>query len=596
MSIETTQEVKPLDSGTTNGDSDAVAPITGAVTKIEGVDEEDRLGAISQVEFYLSDANLPFDKFMFFQTSPHLDPIKGPTLSPEARAKAEAYGPGCSPVLLQTIASFKRMRPYSSKFPTSKLAQIMESDTTVPKLFEVITEDHNGKPTPFIRRIQKLEEKTRAGASDRCVYVKGFLKDEDLAKEEPSDIQMKLEKWASQWGKVAVLRMRREDPKKKGGAKSDKDVEKEDKPEKKRWKNSVFIEYRDAANAEKLVAASKQESDKPTFEGRALTPIMFKIDYVTMKAKEMGLPAPKLSGMRQAFAGIQGGAVGGNGTSFNAFREMAAIAAGEKEYVCGPFLKSSGKATSQPVTMVHEFEYEGNQIQVDKEGVMKDPSQLKTFRENLVLGFELKGEIPADFKQARVNFKEVKTSLTEGDVVCQFLQMTEGSKSSGALGFLNPITDEILEKIKGKGLQAGGREMEFRRLSLDEQREYHLQSAAHIAKSMFGSQDRNGRNGKQGGGDDRNGRRDGGRGGRGGGRGGRGGRGGGRDKPRDRNAERKDAAEAESGAAKGNGTEAAPAKKRDVEGNVIGAPTTGSAERVSVPEIGRAEKKSKVAE
>ncbi|KAH9811875.1 La ribonucleoprotein [Melampsora americana] len=586
MSIETTHEA--LESGTTNGGSESVAPTTGSVPKIEGVDEEDRLGAISQVEFYLSDANLPFDKFMFYQTSPHLDPIKGPTLSPEARAKAEAYGPGCSPVLLQTIASFKRMRPYSSKFPTTKLAQIIESDTTLPKLFEVITEDHNGKPTPFIRRVQKLEEKTRAGASDRCVYVKGFLNDEDLAKEEPSDIQMKLEKWASQWGKVAVLRMRREDPsRKKGAAKADKDAEKEDKPEKKRWKNSVFIEYKDAANAEKLVAASKQETDKPTFEGRILTPIMFKIDYVTMKAKEMGLPAPKLSGVRKAFAGTQGGAVGGNSTSFNAFREMAAVAAGEKEYVCGPFLKSSGKESSKAAAIVHEFEYEGNQIQVDKEGVMKDPSQLKTFRENLVLGFELKGEAPADFSQARVNFKEVKTSLTEGDVVCQFLQMTEGSKTSGALGFSVPITDEILENIRGKGLQAGGRDMEFRRLSLDQQREYHLQSAAHKAKSLFGPQDRNGRNGKQGGGGDRNG-------GRGGGRGGRGGRGGGRDRPRDRNAERKEAVDTESGATKGNGAEAASAKKRDVEGNVIGAPTTGSAEPASVPEIGRAEKKAKV--
>lgn len=211
------------------------------------------------------------------QTSPHLDPIKGPTLSPEARAKAEAYGPGCSPLLLQTVASFKRMRPYSSKFPTAKLAQIIETSNTVPKLFEVFVEDTNGKPAHYIRRIQQLEETKRAGASDRCVYAKGFISEEDLARGEPEGIQVKLEKWAIQWGKVAVLRMRREDPfKKKGGAAVEKSTDKDPKSEPKKWKNSVFIEYHNAADAEKLVQASKEETDKPTFEGRVVAPIMFK--------------------------------------------------------------------------------------------------------------------------------------------------------------------------------------------------------------------------------------------------------------------------------------------------------------------------------
>lgn len=213
---------------------------------------------------------------MFLQTTPHLDPIKGPTLSPEAKAKAEAYGPGCSPILLQTVASFKRMRPFSSKYPTSKLAQILQTNTTKPKLFEVFSEDTNGKPTFFIRRIQKLEEQKRQGASDRCVYVKGFLSEEELAQDEPADIQVRLEKWAKNWGQVAVLRMRREDPKKDRTAAAVDSAEKENKPEKKKWKNSVFIEFKDAAEAEKLVLAATQETDKPAFEGRTLEMIMFK--------------------------------------------------------------------------------------------------------------------------------------------------------------------------------------------------------------------------------------------------------------------------------------------------------------------------------
>lgn len=139
-----------------------------------------------------------------------------------------------------------------------------------------------------------------------------------------------------------------------------------------------------------------------------------RIDYVTMKAKEMGLPAPKLNGQRQAFAPTKsatGGAAGGNSTSFNAFKELKAIAAGQKQYVCGPATKSNGKAAAPAVEETREFDYEGNQLQVDKSGALKDPSQLKTFPENLVLGFELKGDAPANHSEARLNYKEVKVSI-----------------------------------------------------------------------------------------------------------------------------------------------------------------------------------------
>lgn len=126
-------------------------------------------------------------------------------------------------------------------------------------------------------------------------------------------------------------------------------------------------------------------------------------------------------------------------------------------------------------------------------------------------------------------------------------------------------------------------------VTVDEQKAYHLQSAAHKAQTLFCPKDDNQRNNRNGGGGDRGGKRGGGR-----GRGGRGGGRGGRDhRPRDRNAER-------NGAHEGNGTgnvdatDAPAVKKRDVEGNVIGAPTTGGAELVSVPEIGRADKKIKV--
>jgi lupus La protein len=223
---------------------------------------------LSTVEFYFSDANLPFDKFMFLQTSPHLDSVKAPNLSAEAKQKAEEYGPGCSPVLLQTVASFKRMRAYSSKFPTSKLARIIQTSTTTPKLVDVETQELDGKPTYYIRRILKLEETNRAGVSDRSVYVKGFLSDEDLAKGEPADIQVQLEQWARKWGPIDALRMRRDD-KAKG-------AHQENVKARKPWKNSVFVEFSQPNSAEQLVHDFKKEGEKIQFNGRELSSVMFK--------------------------------------------------------------------------------------------------------------------------------------------------------------------------------------------------------------------------------------------------------------------------------------------------------------------------------
>ncbi|KAI7962635.1 hypothetical protein MJO28_000729 [Puccinia striiformis f. sp. tritici] len=203
----------------------------------------------TSVEFYFSNADLPFDKFMFLQTSTHLDSVIAPNLSAEAKKKAEGYGPGC------------------------------------------------------------------------------FMSDEDLAKAgEPSYMQIELEQWAS----VAVLRMRCENDKPNGNS-----DENSKGPEK--WENLVFIEYLEADSAKQLVHQFKQETRKPQFEGRELSSIMFKIDYVTMKANKKGLPAPKVPGKRQAGQPSQPttnapGSAGQNSSSFNAFRELKLISGGFKEY------------------------------------------------------------------------------------------------------------------------------------------------------------------------------------------------------------------------------------------------------------------------
>ncbi|KAH9470338.1 hypothetical protein Pst134EA_007604 [Puccinia striiformis f. sp. tritici] len=547
---------------------------------IEGVTEEERLDIIRQIEFYFSDANLPFDKFMFLQTSPHLDSVKAPNLSAEAKKKAEGYGPGCSPVLLQTVASFKRMRPYSTKFPTSKLAKIIETSPTTPRLVDVITEELDGKPTIYVRRVLKLEEGSRAGASDRSVYVKGFMSDEDLAQAgEPSNMQIKLEHWARKWGAVAVLRMRRENDKPKGNSN-------ENSKGPKKWKNSVFIEYFEADSAEQLVHQFKQETGKPQFEGRELSSIMFKIDYVTMKANEKGLPAPKIPGKRQAGQPSQPttnapGSAGRNSSSFNAFRELKSIANGFKEYAGVPAKDGGNKATKvQTVDEPKVIEYEGNKLEVNGDGSLKNPEELKTFRVNMAVAFELEGEAPADFKEARVNFRSLKESLTEGDVVCNVVHISHTDKAKGTVGFEQPITDDQLSHIQAKGVKAGGRSVKFIHLNDEENRKFHLDCAVLRAKNAFAPRDDNQNGHRKGHGGDR------------------GGRGGGRGGGRDRNAEKEKNGHAETNGEGDNKNNNVAGSKRDAEGNMVsssGAPATAPA-ATSVPEIGRAEKKPKISD
>ncbi|MBW0479754.1 hypothetical protein O181_019469 [Austropuccinia psidii MF-1] len=542
--------------------------------QIDGISEDDRIGVIEQIEFYFSDANLPFDKFMFYQTSPHLDPLKQSSLSPEARQKAENYGPGCSPILLQTVASFKRMRPFSSKFPTSKLAQVLKTSKTKPQLVEVFTDELNGKPAYYIRRLLKLEENDRIGASDRCVYAKGFLTDEDLEKGEPNDMQKKLEDWARQWGRVAVLRMRRDNVKKNG-------FQSNAKQPPPKWKNSVFVEYRHADAAEKLVYEFQKETGKPRYNGKELTSVMFKIDYLTMKAKEKGLPVPQMGGTRQAsdptIKASLGFLAGGNSTGFNAFKEM-------KEKLNGTNTNSQTGNNLTPKS--NELEYEGNKLQLGPDGSIKDPDQLKTFRENLALGFQLKGEAPADQQKARVHFKSLKQDLSIDGIACHFVHCPRDSPNGGSVGFDQPISAEQFEKIQAKNIQAGGRDVEFRWLNNEEQRKHHLNFAARQAQSKLDHPHNRSRHPRENRGGQNFKRRD----GRPQGRGGRhhGPR---HHGPRDRNAER--AANANHESKNDVQGTCAVAKKRDAEGNIIrsnGAPVVSAD---SVPEIGRAEKKIK---
>jgi hypothetical protein len=129
-----------------------------------------------------------------------------------------------------------------------------------------------------------------------------------------------------------------------------------------------------------------------------------------MKANEKGLPPPKMSGKRQAGqpASNTSGTGGGHNSKFNAFRELKQIGAGFKQY-------ADKNSTNKPsVTKEKEekrvIEYEGNQLEVNKDGSLKNPEELQSYRSNMALAFELQGDAPENFRDARVNFRALKVS------------------------------------------------------------------------------------------------------------------------------------------------------------------------------------------
>lgn len=122
------------------------------------------------VEFYFSDSNLPYDKFMW-------------TL----HTKSESHY-----VPIATVSSFKRMREYLPKGLDWIANALRNSD-----VLEVDAEAQN------VRR--KTEVKPPVNVLDRSVYAKGFGTDD-----KGGELQKELEKLFSKWGTVVAVRLRRE--------------------------------------------------------------------------------------------------------------------------------------------------------------------------------------------------------------------------------------------------------------------------------------------------------------------------------------------------------------------------------------------------
>ncbi|TFK73087.1 hypothetical protein BDN72DRAFT_855091 [Pluteus cervinus] len=200
----------------------APGPAEDADVTMDGDEQEKAARAVQQIEFYFADSNLPYDKFMWSLYS------KDP----------EHWIP------IQTVASFKRMREFTS-LGVEWVAKALEQSTEL---------EVDGTRTK-VRRLTEVKEPK--GQFERSIYAKGFS-------EETPTLQKELETFFAQYGKTNAVRMRRDEAKK--------------------FKGSVFAEFTDIDTVEAFLKAEP----KPSWEGKDLL-IMTKEAYCEMKIKEKGL-------------------------------------------------------------------------------------------------------------------------------------------------------------------------------------------------------------------------------------------------------------------------------------------------------------------
>ncbi|KAJ5753023.1 hypothetical protein N7520_009940 [Penicillium odoratum] len=205
-----------------------------------------------QVEFYLSDSNLPLDKFLL----------------------SKVGGSANNAVPLELLHSFKRMRrfqPFSAiveALKTAETVELVDNDTAVKRkvpLPESVTTEVNDEG------IKVWEDKTMP----RSIYAKGF------GREEPST-QYDIEKFFETYGPINAIRLRRGDD--------------------RGFKGSVFVEFASEEKQQEFLALEP----KPQWNGKDLI-IKSKKQYCEEKVEEIK------NGNVQPNRGARGGSRGGRG-------------------------------------------------------------------------------------------------------------------------------------------------------------------------------------------------------------------------------------------------------------------------------------------
>ncbi|KAK4058495.1 hypothetical protein OIO90_000657 [Microbotryomycetes sp. JL221] len=249
-----------------------------------------------QVEFYLSDSNLPFDKFLFslYSASFHKprqvildtpidDSFKLNTLSSTqgvSSIKHDRNHLGWIP--FETLCSFKRMRDFLQPSPKGlgsidQLAQTLK-DSKLVQAHQFGKQDQQDQGW-YVRKTNELQK--APDVLERSAYAKGFPvvsiegdetteDNKKLIKDKEIELQKQIESFVKQLnvGNVLSVRMRRED----------KIVNGKTIPRQGKFKGSVFIEFADTDSVDKFCKLEP----KPQFQGQTLE-TMSKADYVEMK-------------------------------------------------------------------------------------------------------------------------------------------------------------------------------------------------------------------------------------------------------------------------------------------------------------------------
>ena len=171
-----------------------------------GETTSDHSKILKQVEFYFSDNNLPYDKFLWTESK-----------------KNDGWIP------IKTIHSFKRMQIFQ---PFEEVVAALKES---PQLLEVSEDGLQVRRKEEIKIPSPEEGKERL---ERTVYAKGF------GEEKPTS-QVEIEAYFGKFGEMNQVRMRRTDD----GT----------------FKSSVFAEFKNAEDAKKFV-----EQEKAVFEDNEL--------------------------------------------------------------------------------------------------------------------------------------------------------------------------------------------------------------------------------------------------------------------------------------------------------------------------------------
>lgn len=414
------------------------------------------------VEFYFSDANLPFDKFLF-------------TLS---RKDPDGWVP------LSVLTSFKRMRLYKDTLGMDQMVAVLRSSEKV----QINSEGDK------VRRVKELVP--QKDQYDRSVYVKGFPI-------ETETLQAEMEEFFGQFGEIASVRMRR-----------DTSI----KGKKPSFKGSVFVEFVDFDQMKAFISKGQTESedDRPKFAESALK-IMSKDDYCKMKMEEKGIDPSSIQ---------RGGAPKTNGTinrnaRFNAFKELDREARGLPSALGGESSDKKTKPSSNSGNAEEkkkqaqenrknplEFDFNDSKLTTNPDGTIVESGLV--FPEQSVLAFMGAGE--------GGNWRDLKETLISIHPT-SFVDFPQGAME-GAVGFKSTLSDEKLAEIIERNLTVGGKVVTWSRVDEEQAREFYLNRANFRAKILLDQREEREAGGGERSYNNRDGGRGGGRGGRGGSRGG----------------------------------------------------------------------------